>query len=235
MTSDPQQKIPTPRDPVGTCRHCGVYAQFGFDDREVYFGGASAEVGDERGLRCSCRQCGKESVVVQVCTSVSAANFDGAAEKEWEVTGIWPPGDVRVPDYVPGLLRDLHWEAATCLASNCLRASAVMTRSALAATLEDQGANPKSNLHAQIQEMTEKLRPQTISIADTLRLGGNAASHDYGPQWSQKEAAGLLAFLEEVLRELYETPARLDALRKLAKERGQAGIQTHRPSASAPD
>lgn len=150
-------------------------------------------------------------------------------EKEWDVTGIWPPGDVHVPDYVPVVLRDLYWEAATCLASNCFRASAVMTRSALAATLEDQGTDPKSNLHSQIQEMTEKLRPQTISIADTLRLGGNAASHDYGEHWSYEEATGLLAFLEEVLRELYETPARLDALRKLAKERGQTGIQSPLP------
>ncbi len=69
--------------------------------------------------------------------------------------------------------------------------------------------------------MKDELRPMLIEIFGRLKDSGNDAAHDFDEEWSREEASGLFAFLEEVARELYETPGRLERLRELAENRGK--------------
>jgi len=97
-----------------------------------------------------------------------------------------------------------------------------MIRGAMDAAVSDKGATGRS-LYKKLESMKGTLRAQLIGIAENLRLGGNDAAHDFTEIWDQEEAAELFRFLDEVLRELYETPIRIDRVKRYREDRAAVG------------
>lgn len=138
---------------------------------------------------------------------------------DWRPVGAWPTATQEpAPAYIPEPMSSLYLEAATCLHTGCFRAAAIMIRGTLDAAMNDKKATGKT-LHDKINSMTEELRPQLLRAAKALKLGGNAAAHDFSTDWTEEKAALFFRFLGEVLRELYEVPPRLDELQALAEGR----------------
>ena len=192
--------------------------------------------GDERVLTFRCSNCDRLVVVLErvaefkVVPDVRATRAAIAAglrpadrakrEAVWSVCGSWPLTDGEPPDYVPDHIGALYREAAVTLSAGCYRAATVMIRGAMDAAVSDKGATGES-LYKKIESMKGTLRAQLIDIADTLRLGGNDAAHDFTETWDQEEAAELFRFLDEVLRELYETPIRIDRVKRYRDARAR--------------
>ena len=139
-------------------------------------------------------------------------------EAVWSVVGSWPLGASEPPDYVPDEVGELYREAAVCLAAGCYRGAAALTRAAIDAAITDQGGEGRW-LYDRIQSMKGKLRDQLIEIAGALKDGGNNACHDFNEKWSEEEASERFRFLDEVLRELYETPLRIEKVKELGANR----------------
>lgn len=228
---DRRDKLPDSRDKKGRCPRCGVVATF--------FGAVKTsnllKGGDERVLDFKCNNCGGLVVVIErVLRMVAVPDPDenkrriAAAtnrpqdalknEPEWSVVGSWPLRDAEPPDYVPPEIGELYREAATSLSAACYRGAVALTRAAVDAAITDQGGKGKW-LHDRIQSMKGKLRDQLIEVADELKIGGNAAAHDFDQKFSEEEASERFRFLVEVLRELYETPLRIKNVRQLGANR----------------
>ena len=215
MEEQARHKLPDSKDKAAFCRRCGVYSNFEF----FVSWPKEPVIGDQRVLTCECSHCKKLTVVIEGFTGFCGEPdaFESPAQN-WSVVGAWPLADGKPPDYVPEEIGELYKEAAVSLSAGCYRASAVMIRGAIDAAVSGKGATGR-NLCKKIESMRGKLRDQLIEIADTLRLGGNDAAHDFSELWEQEEALELFRFLEEVLRELYETPARISRVKQIRASR----------------
>ena len=214
-----EHKLPTPDDTAGTCRRCGAYSNFRFDDRDVRLSELyESEIGNERLLLCACQHCQRSSLIVQVFKALPTEEPGIVSAPKWVLTGEWPSANVKVLDYIPEEIEELYREAVTCLGAGCYRATAVMVRGALDAAMKKQKATGRT-LYDRIKSMHGQLRQQLIDIADTMRLGGNDAAHVFAEEWEREEASELLAFLGEALRELYQTPQRLARLQQRGANR----------------
>ena len=205
MSNDQKHKVPNAEDMSGTCRRCGTYSHF----RPIggYASPTTPKPKEERMIKFSCDYCDKVTVVIE--------RYDSP---RWSVYGVWPLADSEVPDYVPDEVDELYREAQLCLSAQCYRAAVAMTRAAIDAAVTDKGGKGKW-LHDRIQSLRGTLRDQLIDVADELKVGGNDAAHDFNQKWSEEEASERFRFLEEVLRELYETPLRIKNVKQLAKSR----------------
>ena len=236
---DRRRRLPDSNDDKGRCPRCGVVATFRDDSSTRWI--AEPKRGDERAIGFRCNNCDGLLVVIERVTKLKAVPDPDATarrvaaglrpsdalknEPVWSVVGSWPLRDAKPPGYVPEEIGELYREAAISLSANCYRAAVAMTRAAVDAAITDQGGTGKW-LHDRIQSMKGKLRDQLVEVADELKIGGNAAAHDFDEKFNEEEASERFRFLEEVLRELYETPLRIKNVQQLGANRPSVKTST---------
>lgn len=216
----PTRKPPNSNDSAGSCPRCHAYANFVITECVSEWDSESRvqpKDGQERFLLCKCNHCKRYMLVVEVFLTLPYAEA-GQPFSRWVVRGAWPRAGIQPPEHVPEDVAELYREASVCLGAGCFRASALMTRACLEATLKDREAKGNT-LFQKIESLERELRPQLLEIAKGLKDGGNAAGHSFSELITRDEAEALFAFLGQLLKELYERPQELGRLKKLGQNR----------------
>lgn len=138
-----------------------------------------------------------------------------------ETTDIrWLPARGAVKDYpdVPAHIASAAGEAHACRSILANRAAVLMARSVIEATAKDKGIT-KGTLEAKIDKMHDDglVRELVKEQAHEIRHLGNDMAHgDFVEPVTEEEADEILELMAEVLAEVYQAPARLEA-RRLAR------------------
>jgi hypothetical protein len=141
----------------------------------------------------------------------------------------WLPQPPRVipvkvfPD-VPAAIADAASEAHRCRqACNANRAAIILARSVIEATAKDKGITT-GPLISKIDQLYDQrlIRPDVRDGAHEIRQFGNDMAHgDFIRDASPEEADLVLALMDAVLTDVYQSPAQV-ARAKAARERRQA-------------
>jgi hypothetical protein len=218
----PNEGLPDSYRLSGLCPRCGKQSSFEnigslpvtFDSTYI----VSRDETQERTIidRVSsliCRHCAQGIVVVE-------EEWVGDYPKKQKMTsgyvshrGIhwWPLPETNLSTDIPKEISEIFGEAATTLAANCPRASAVMLRRTLEAIVTDQG-EPTGTLASRLDNLASKgiLQPTLSDWAKEVRLIGNQGAHfDPIQMVTIDDAKQLLSFVRELLKYLYELPAEL--------------------------
>ncbi len=126
------------------------------------------------------------------------------------------------PD-VPAAIAEAASEAHACLGIGAARAAVALARAVVEAVAKDQGIT-KGTLEFKIDELSARglVRSVVREGAHEVRLDGNEIAHgDLVDQPMRKdEAADVLVLLDEVLGDVYQTPARIARVRAKRNSRG---------------
>lgn len=127
------------------------------------------------------------------------------------------------PD-VPAHIASAASEAHTCFSAQAYRGAIMLARAVVEATAKDKGAKT-GTLAAKIEKLRDEghIRELVKDTADEIRYMGNDMAHgDFIDPVTSEEAEDVLTFMAEVLDEVYQAPARLNAQRskRLAQKAG---------------
>ena len=119
------------------------------------------------------------------------------------------------PD-VPEHIASAASEAHTCFSAQAYRGAILLARAVVETTAKDKGI-PKGTLQAKVEKLHEMghVRELIKDTADEIRHMGNDMAHgDFVEDVTAAEAEDALAFMAEVLDEVYQAPARVNARRE---------------------
>lgn len=139
---------------------------------------------------------------------------------------VWEPGVIRRPNFpdVPAQIGTTASEAHACLSIQAYRGAVALARAVVEAAAKDHGIS-KGPLVAKIDEMHKKglIRDITRELAHEIREGGNEIAHgDLADEpMPPEDAEAIVALMDEILEEVYQGPARMQALKKSRLEREQ--------------
>lgn len=197
-----------------TCPHCGAWSNF--TTRAAW----RVEVRGKQEF-FGVWKCDNCQWPVSGSTNTDDANK--CEPKEWHPRAV---GGKAFPEVPPSIARDAD-EAHQCYSIGALRASVTMARRAIQALAIDQGADRNAKLHKQIDQLREAghITQSMCDVAHEVRLSGNEGAHpDDDPnldELDEQEAADALALMDELLRHVYQTPARVEHIRaRRNKEEG---------------
>jgi hypothetical protein len=206
-----------PNEHVTACGHCGAIAhqsQVGITE-VTHDGNSTSTWASHR-----CDACGRftirEDRIYEVPVADEADQRIGYTQRR---DVFWYPSQVewrRFPD-VPQQIADAASEATACLSFGAYRAAGALARAVIEATCKERGAGGQS-LAARIETLasTGAIRPGTAESAHEVRHFGNTMAHgDFADATTEAEASEALEFMNEVLAEVYQHPAR----RARARER----------------
>ncbi len=135
----------------------------------------------------------------------------------------YPPGKIDLPSdpKIPAEVPNEYREAATCLAIGCHLASMTMSRRVLQRCLKQQGFNEKT-LERQIETAkADGTIPKRYHVlADEIRKYGNIGAHpddDNLALATAENAQHLLSFVDLLIHEFYELPAKAASLTQQRK------------------
>lgn len=137
----------------------------------------------------------------------------------------WVPKEGWYPAFpdVPDAIAEAASEAHACLSIGAARAAVALARAVVEAVAKDQGIT-NGSLQFKIDELSRRglVRPVVREGAHEVRLDGNAVTHgDLIEQpMTRDEAADVLVLLDEVLGDVYQTPARIARVRTKRSSRG---------------
>lgn len=145
--------------------------------------------------------------------------FIEAGKAEWEPTHVLGKS---FPDIPPEIAAPAN-EAFECFSIGAYRSAVLMARSVLEASAKIKGVTA-GNLFAKIDKLAEQQHIRTLiaEAAHEVRLAGNDMAHgDFATaDIAKDDAEELLEFMEDFLKELFETPTRI-ARRKQKREAAQ--------------
>lgn len=126
---------------------------------------------------------------------------------------------------VPVEIASLAMEAHNSLSANAGRGAVILARAVIEATAKDKGIT-NGNLYAKIDQLHTSglIREHIKEAAHEVRLGGNDVAHGdilSGP-FPYEETVEILTLMDEVLLEVYQSPARVERARqqRLNRQRG---------------
>jgi hypothetical protein len=166
-----------------------------------------------------CDECGVLSIaIVPGYAGNVSAGAHHAIEEGNELR--WVPERYSGKDYpdVPAHIASAASEAHTCFSAQAYRGAIILARAVVEATAKDKGAD-KGTLAAKIQKLYDDshVRELIKDTADEIRYMGNDMAHgDFVDPVTEEEAEDVLAFMAEILDEVYQAPARVNA-RKAAR------------------
>lgn len=133
----------------------------------------------------------------------------------------WEPNPPRGQDYpdVPEHIASAADEAHRDFSIRSYRSSILMARSVVEATAKHKGIE-KGTLASKIDQLRdqEHVRPMVAETAHEIRFVGNDMAHgDFVAPIDLEEAEDVLHFMDELLNEVYQAPARLNARRSARK------------------
>ncbi|MEU6054250.1 DUF4145 domain-containing protein [Streptomyces xanthochromogenes] len=130
----------------------------------------------------------------------------------------WVPNRVMWPGYsdVPKEIGKTAGEAHACLSVQAFRGAVALARAVVEATAKDKGCT-SGNLVAKIDALASAghLRQDTAELAHEIRHGGNEIAHGdlTGEPMPSEDAEAIVSFMDEVLQEVYQGPAKVARLR----------------------
>lgn len=177
-----------------------------------------------------CDECGVLSVAELWDHSVSPSSAKSVMDAP-DSAVVWHPANALGKDFpdVPGHIAAAASEAHTCHSVNAYRSAILMSRAVVEATAKDKGVT-SGTLAAKIAQLETDgfVRALIKDTADEIRFLGNDMAHgDFVTAVDEVDSADVLAFMDEVLEEVYQAPARVNArkaertARKAAAEAAQ--------------
>jgi len=141
-----------------------------------------------------------------------------------DILRIYPSGTYTLNNNIPvsNEIKDEFQEAGQCLASNCYKASMVMSRRVLQRILKDQGCTDRTLVKAiEFAVKQDILRKSFHPIAEEIRQYGNLGAHPDDNQLSnatKENAQQILDFVRLIIQDFYEVPAAAELLKKQREE-----------------
>jgi len=163
-----------------------------------------------------CRHCRQGIVAVeeQYYEESSDSKFGGKIIRHRGIYW-WPLPSVEKSEEIPESIVEAFSEAERALAANCPRAAAVMARRTIEAVTDNLGKT-SGTLYKRLEILKNEgtLHPTIYDWASGIRILGNVGAH-YDPlqSISRDEASELIAFVRELLKYVYEFPARLGKMK----------------------
>ena len=177
--------------------------------------------------KCDNPKCGRYSVVTWYSSNNPSDTWQSGEPEDYDRTTIWSPPPIKRPVYedVPDYLAAAAREAWLCHAHGayiaaCAVARAVIEASAKTFEITMNGIFPK------IEELASRnlIWGDLIESAHVVRQFGNDASHgDIVQPVPKDEAEDVLDIMDELLHQLFVSPARSKRLRKSRAERRSEG------------
>ncbi|RPA20119.1 DUF4145 domain-containing protein [Gordonia sp. OPL2] len=126
---------------------------------------------------------------------------------------MWIPSAGATRSYadVPRPIADSATEAFECHSRHHYRASILLARAVIEATAKDKGIS-KGVLAAKIDEMFTKnlVREHIKDGAHSIRDLGNEMAHgDFAQPVTEEDSQMVIALMEEILVEVYQSPAKV--------------------------
>jgi hypothetical protein len=222
---------PDSGDPAGPCSRCGRISNFSLEgtapvtfDRGVWVmrqEGEDQRDDLQRVAVLECSGCHSRMVVIEDKwvgdqRAGEGQRFGGTINYR----GVWwwpPPGVADLDAAIPKDIADAYREGIRALWAQAPRAAAVMFRRTLEAIVKTSGndaakAAAKQNLASGLSVMADEgaLDRNLAEWAKEIRLVGNVGGHfDVADDVAAAEADSLSRLLRELLRYLYEMPARV--------------------------
>lgn len=138
----------------------------------------------------------------------------------------WLPVQVGRREYhdVPEVIGDMAAEAHRCLGIKANRAAVALARAVVEATAKAKGIT-KGTLEKKIEKLFEErhIREHVMEAAHEVRFGGNEVAHGdlVAEPMSSATAGEILGLMDEILEEVFQSPARVAKLRQDRLEREQ--------------
>lgn len=143
----------------------------------------------------------------------------------------WTPSKVDRPAFpdVPNQIAESASEAHACLSIQAYRGAVALARAVVEATAKDKGivkgslAQKIDGLHA-----AGHIRPYTRELAHEIREGGNEIAHgDLGDEpMPADDAEAIIRLMDEILQEVYQSPAAMLKLKRSREEREQRNAES---------
>lgn len=178
----------------------------------------------------TCNYCNRMSIAVYQGKFPS-----GMSKSEWldklEDKVSWVPRfiDKRSYEDVPAHVAEAASEVHECVGAGTYRAAVQLARSVVEATAKEKGIT-SGNLVAKIDEMQARglIREHVKAGAHEVRHLGNEMAHgDFVEAVTEEEAQETVGLMEEVLEEVFRSPARVERRRaaRVAKKPNDGGSQ----------
>lgn len=163
------------------------------------------------------------------------ATHDPNDDRYWESNGDGSPGEYNNPVWsphvghqksfpdVPEPIADTATEAWTCRVTGAHRGAVMLARAAVESTAKAKGVTG-GNLQNKIEEMATKglIRSAVAEQGHEIRHVGNSSAHgDLEESVDPEEADEVLHLMEEVLNEVFQSPAKSERLAARREERKQ--------------
>lgn len=170
-----------------------------------------------------CPGCSSPSIgITQLFRGAAASPLASAARSQ----DVWLPHPTggHVYDDVPKPIASAADEAHQCHEIGAHRGSIILARAVIEATCKDKGAGGR-NLFERIDALHEMglVGNQVRQEADEIKDSGNEMAHgDFHVEATEQDSEEILAFMGEVLGEVYQRPARVAARRAERQKRKNA-------------
>ena len=170
-----------------------------------------------------CPGCSSPSIgITQLFRGAAASPLASAARSQ----DVWLPHPTggHVYEDVPKPIASAADEAHQCHEIGAHRGSIILARAVIEATCKDKGAEGR-NLFQRIDALHEMglVGNQVRQEADEIKDSGNEMAHgDFHVEATAQDSEEILAFMGEVLGEVYQRPARVAARRAERQKRKNA-------------
>lgn len=171
--------------------------------RQFRCGHCGLNVASDRGYYSSNRSHGNR--YVYICPNCDRASFFDQDDKQYP--GVAPGNEV---EHVPDSLSTLYREARNCCSVSAYTASVLASRKMLMNIAVAQGAGEGLKFIEYVEYLAANgfIPPNGRAWVDHIRRKGNEATHEIALM-KKVDAEELIAFVEMLLKFVYEFPARV--------------------------
>jgi hypothetical protein len=168
---------------------------------------------NDRVVSLLCRNCNQPVIVLEEKFVGDKAVKEGSSSGTiwWKGFFWWPFINIKFSPSIPEIIQHTLQEAKVTYATECYRASAVMSRRTLEAIAVDKG-EIKGVLAQRIKNLKEKgfLDSNLGEWATEIRLIGNVGAHfDPIDDVDKNDANQIIIFIEELIKYIYIMPAKI--------------------------
>lgn len=212
---------------VGAVRHSAVMATTtcGWCNRDVHMTQLSRHPSVQNDMftgyvsdaAYKCDNCGRFSVVTWRTTYDPSDSYRSGEPEDYDRSVQWNPPATNQPGYpdVPSHIASAAREAWLCFAHNAYIATCSVARSVIESSAKAHGVTVYG-IHAKITELSDKhlIWGTLVDSAHIVRQFGNDAAHgDLAEPATNDEASDVLTIMDELLHQLFTTPARAAKLK----------------------
>ena len=173
------------------------------EKRQFRCGHCGLNVASDKGYYYASQRYGHK--YVYICPNCDLANFFDSNDKQYP--GVAPGNEVA---HLPDELSTLYREARNCCSVNAYTASVLASRKMLMNIAVTQGAADGLKFIQYVEYLASNgfIPPNGRGWVDHIRKKGNEATHEIALM-AQADAEELIAFVEMLLKFIYEFPARV--------------------------